>query len=104
MLTSNIETHDININISNTQTIVVNLNKETGYLIIIDNLNRITGESNPLFALEICKEFNQPIILPDSLVRLKISGEFNQPIILPDSLELLKISENLINQLLYHIV
>jgi len=39
MLTSNIKEYDININIniSNIETIVVNLSKKTGYLTIIDN-------------------------------------------------------------------
>jgi len=39
MLTSNIEEYDININIniSEKQTIVVNLSKKTGCLTIIDN-------------------------------------------------------------------
>jgi len=80
MLTSNIEEHDININISEQQTIVVNLNKVTGYLTIIDNLNRITEESKPLYSLQLCQDFNQLIIIPDRLLELKISGEFNQPI------------------------
>jgi len=77
MLTSNIKEHDIDIdiNISEKQTIVVNLSKKTGYLTIIDNFNPISGESEPLLSLEICKEFNQPIILPDSLSWLLISGE-----------------------------
>ncbi len=40
MLTSNIKEHDIdiNINISEQQTIVVNLSKKTGCLTIIDNI------------------------------------------------------------------
>ncbi len=72
---------NININISEEQTIVVNLSKETGYLRIINNLNPITRESYSLTNLEIFREYNQPIALPDSLKKLKISGEFNQPII-----------------------
>jgi len=50
MLKSNIDEYDINIdiNISDTQRIVVNLSKETGYLTIIDNLNSIIGEPTPL--------------------------------------------------------
>ena len=69
MLSSNIEEYDINIdiNISEKQTIVVNLSKKTGYLTIIDDLNPISGKSYSLTNLEILKEFNQPIILPDNL-------------------------------------
>ena len=81
MLTSNIKEHDIDIdidiNISEKQTIVVNLSKKTGYLTIIDNFNPISGESEPLYALNISGEFNQPIIIPDRLTDLYIDDERN---------------------------
>ena len=93
MLTSNIEIQNtiIDIEVSKTETLSVYLDKDTGYLSIIKFFNPNTGDLLSLFSFRICGEFNQPIILPDSIYNLYISDKFNQPIILPDSLRFLKI-------------
>ncbi len=72
-------------------TFSVYLNKETGYLSILGTRNPRTGKLSSIHSLNISKEFNQPIIIPDNLTYLTIDGEFNQPIILPDSLKYLNI-------------
>jgi len=97
-LTSNIviQNTEIDIKISETQTVTVylnkDLNKDTEYLSIIKYFNPNTGLTIPLHKLVIDGEFNQPIALPDSLIELKINGIFKKPIVLPDSLRELKIS------------
>jgi len=69
-LTSNIviQNTEINIKISETETITVYLNKDTGYLSIIRNYDHNRKVTQSFYDLEINGEFNQPIILPDSLL------------------------------------
>jgi len=94
MLTSNIKIYntDINIFISETQIITVYLDKETECVSIIKNINPITAKTTPLIKFTISDEFNQSIILPDSLDILYIGGKFNQPIILPYNIKGLDLS------------
>jgi len=84
MLTSNIEKQNtiIDIKVSPVETMSIFLNKETGFVSILRNFNPYTNISTPLLKLEISEEFNQPIILLDSIRNLEISGKFNKPLIL----------------------
>ncbi len=94
MLTSNIvkENTVIDLFYIARETFSVFLNKETGYLSILGARNPITGKLSSIYSINISKEFNQPIIIPDNLFFLQIDGKFNQSIILPDSLKHLRIS------------
>ncbi len=104
MLTSNTEKKNTNSDIKLSEEILiclnvkdilirVKVNNETGYHTYIEQYNTKTMEIYPIITLTL-KNYQHPIILPNSLLNLNISKDFNQPIILPNSLRILKISED----------